>query len=76
MPTDKPEKRSYADLMTQTPLVRGKLRAERDDERPTEDDIAKAGLGEQGIPDKPPKPPVAEEDELQIPKLIDPGHTA
>ena len=56
--------------------MKGKLRAERDDGRPTEDDIAKARLGEQGIPDKPPKPPIADEDELQIPKEIDPGHTA
>jgi hypothetical protein len=76
MPTDKPEGRGSPDIMAQTPLVRGKVRAERDDERPTEDDIAKATLGEQGIPDKPPKAPVADEDELQIPKPIDPGHTA
>jgi hypothetical protein len=48
----------------------------RDDGRPTEDDIAKAKLGEQGIPGRPPKPPVADEDELQIPKSNDPGHTA
>jgi hypothetical protein len=58
--------------------VNGKRRPSqlRDDDRPTEDDIAKRKLGEQGIPGKPPKSPVADEDELQIPKHIDPGHTA
>ncbi|HEY1364719.1 MAG TPA: hypothetical protein VGF60_20915 [Xanthobacteraceae bacterium] len=45
-------------------------------ERPSEDDIAKEKLGEQGVPGKPPKPPVASEDELQIPAPLDPGHTA
>ncbi len=55
---------------------RAKVTGGRDDGRPTEDDIAKAKLGEQGIPGKPPKPPVADEDKLQIPKDIDPGNTA
>jgi hypothetical protein len=44
-------------------------------EPPTEDDIAKATLGPRGVPgekDKPAKDP----DELQIPKTLDPGHTA
>jgi hypothetical protein len=43
--------------------------------RPTEDDIAKAKLGPRGVPgerDKPARDP----DELQIPKALDPGHTA
>jgi hypothetical protein len=44
--------------------------------RLTEDDIAKAKLGPLGIPGGPDKPPVADEDELQIPKDLDPGHTA
>ena len=56
--------------------TRGKLRGGRDDGRPTEDDIAKGKLGPQGVPGKPDKAPVAGEDELQIPKAGDPGHTA
>ena len=64
------------DAIELTPLLKGKLRAQRDDDRPTEDDIAKAKLGEQGIQDKPPKPAVADEDKLQIPEPLDPGHTA
>ena len=57
-------------------LTQGKLRGGRDDGRSTEDDIARAKLGPQGVPGKPDKPPVADEDELQIPKPLDPGHTA
>ena len=76
MADDKSDRSLNLDAMELTPLVKGKLRAQRDDDRPTEDDIAKAKLGEQGIPGKPPKPPVANEDELQIPKTLDPGHTA
>ena len=50
---------------------------EREDEpRLTEDEIAKRKLGEQGIPGKPPKPPVADERELQISEDLDPGHAA
>jgi len=48
----------------------------REEDRLTEDDMAKKRLGEQGIPDKPPKPPIADEDALGIPKANDPGHTA
>jgi hypothetical protein len=48
----------------------------REEDRVTEDDIAKQKLGEQGIPGKPPKPPIADEDTLGIPKANDPGHTA
>jgi hypothetical protein len=44
--------------------------------RQTEDDIAKAKLGPLGIPGGPDKAPVADEDELQISKDLDPGHTA
>ncbi len=44
--------------------------------RPTEDDIAKAKLGEQGVPGQPPKKPVMSADELQISRTYDPGHTA
>jgi len=48
----------------------------REEERVTEDDIAKKQLGEQGVPERPPKPPIADEDKLDIPKANDPGHTA
>jgi hypothetical protein len=47
----------------------------REEERVTEDDIAKKELGEQGVPGRPPKPPIADEDQ-DISKANDPGHTA
>ena len=62
--------------MTQTPVEKGRVRQARDDGRPTEDDIAKAKLGPQGMLGKPDKPSIADADELQLPKTIDPGHTA
>jgi hypothetical protein len=64
------------DKTKQNPLVVGRIRSGRDDNRVTEDDIAKRELGEQGVPGRPPKGPVADEDELQLPKPLDPGHTA
>jgi hypothetical protein len=57
------------------PLTLGKLRAGRDDGRPTEDDIARARDGEQGIPGKA-KPQQKSDEKLQNPKSLDPGHTA
>ena len=62
--------------MAQTPIERARVRQARDDGRPTEDDIANAKLGPQGVPGKPDKPPVADEDKLQLSKVLDPGHTA
>jgi len=58
------------------PLVAGRIRGGRDDGRPSEDDLAKARLGEQGIPGKPPKPQLIDDDKLQNPKPSAPGHTA
>jgi hypothetical protein len=58
-------------------LTLGRIRGGRDDGRPSEDDVAKARLGEQGVPGKPPKPQVLDDDELQNPKPIGSGrHTA
>jgi len=58
------------------PLVEGRVRQSRDDNRPTEDDLAKKNLGQQGVPGKPDKGQVLDQDKLQNPKPIDPGHTA
>ena len=53
----------------------GRPKAQQGD-RVTEDDIAKAKLGPLGVPGAPDKAPIADADELQIPKALDPGHTA
>ena len=57
------------------PLTEGKIRSGRDDGRPTEDDIARQRLGQQGVPGVA-KPQVMDDDKLQNPKSIDPGHVA
>lgn len=56
-------------------LTEARIRGGRDDGRPTEDDKARARQGEQGVPGTS-KPQVLEDDQLQNPKPIDPGHTA
>jgi len=61
--------------MPTDPLTQGRIRAGRDEHRPTEDDIARERQGEQGIPGKA-KPQVQSDERLQNPKTIDPGHTA
>ena len=62
--------------MAQTLIEKARVRQGRDDGRPTEDDLAKAKLGPQGVPGKPDKSPMAAADDLQRPKTIDPVHTA
>jgi hypothetical protein len=62
-------------IMPIDPLTLGRIRAGRDDGRPTEDDIARERAGEQGIPGKA-KAPLKSDERLQNPKPIDPGHTA
>ena len=59
--------------MAQTPIEKARVRQGRDDGRPTEDDLAKAKLGPQGVPLKTDKPPVADAHELQLLKAIDQG---
>ena len=57
------------------PLTKGKIRTGREQGRVTEDDIAREREGQQGTPGKA-KPQVMNDDKLQNPKPIDPGHTA
>lgn len=57
------------------PLTKGKIRAGRDDGRPTEDDIARERAGQQGVPGQA-KLQRIDDDKLQNPKPIDPGHAA
>jgi len=49
--------------MAQTPIERARVRQGRDGDRPTEDDIAKAKLGPQGVPGKPDKSPIGARDD-------------
>ena len=51
------------------------VRDGRDDCRKTEDDLAKEKLGERGVPGQANKAE-RDQDELQNPNGLDPGHTA
>lgn len=61
--------------MPRDPLTEARIRGGRDDGRPAEDDKARARQGEQGVPGRT-KPQVLDDDRLQNPKPIVPGHTA
>ena len=57
------------------PRVSGKLRSERDDDRLTEDDIAKAKLGPRGVPGAPDTVRKTPELTKNTSPITDPGHT-
>jgi hypothetical protein len=58
------------------PSVGGKLRSGREGDRPSEDDIVRAHFGPRGVPGEPERATDLSESETQIPKGLDPGHTA
>jgi hypothetical protein len=59
--------------MTRTPLEDAKVRQSREGERESEDDAAKRELGQQGVPGRPGKPDVLDQDAMQNPKPLDNG---
>ncbi len=62
--------------MAQTVRQRAKVRQGRDDNRPTEDDIARQHLGPRGEEGKADTATMTEDSALQTPSPLDPGHTA
>jgi hypothetical protein len=62
--------------MAQTIREKAKIRQNRDDDRPTEDDIARRDLGPRGKKGGPDTAKMTEDEQLQTPSTIDPGHTA
>jgi hypothetical protein len=58
------------------PMTLGRLRSGREGDRLSEDDIARQKIGARGRPGEPPPAPNLEESETQMPKPLDPGHTA
>jgi hypothetical protein len=58
------------------PKIVGKLRSGRQDNRPSEDDIVRQHMGLRGLPGEPARANALRESETQIPKALDPGHTA
>jgi hypothetical protein len=58
------------------PRTAAKVRVGREGNRPSEDDIARERMGARGRPGEPPPAPALDEGITQIPKHLDPGHTA
>jgi hypothetical protein len=58
------------------PATLGRLRSGRERERPSEDDIVQTHFGPRGVPGETAKPKQLDEAVTQIPKPLDPGHTA
>jgi hypothetical protein len=58
------------------PATLGRLRSGRESERLSEDDIARMHFGPRGVPGETAKPKQLDEAVTQIPKSLDPGHTA
>jgi hypothetical protein len=58
------------------PATLGRLRSGRESERLSEDDIARMRFGPRGVPGEDRKPKQLDEAVTQIPKSLDPGHTA
>lgn len=62
--------------MGQSIREKAKVRQNREEDRPTEDDIARARLGPRGQEDKRDTATMTEDSKLQTPSPSDPGHTA
>ncbi len=70
------ERESASAASTLDPKALGRLRAGREEGRLSEDDIARQNMGPRGRPGEQPSAPNLPENETQIPKPLDPGHTA
>jgi len=62
--------------MAQTIREKAKIRQAREEGRPSEDDVAQERLGWRGQKGRPRPDLMTEDDRLQTPSPLDPGHTA
>jgi hypothetical protein len=62
--------------MTQNIREKAKIRQNREDDRPTEDDIARRDFGPRSDKASPDTTKTTQDGEAQTPSPIDPGHTA
>ena len=75
--TDWPEPTLVPSVLNMpSPKILGKLRSGREGDRLSEDDLAQRNVGRRGLPGEPAPPNELRESETQIPKPLDPGHTA
>ena len=65
-----------ASITALDPKTLGRLRAGREGDRLSEDDSARQKMGARGLPGEPLVVNELTESETQIPKPLDPGHTA
>ena len=61
--------------MVQTIREKAKIRQNREEDRPSEDDIARERLGPRGQKGVPDTATMTEDSKLQTPSPLDPGHT-
>ena len=64
------------ELVGISPTALGRLRSGREEDRPSEDDVVRQHLGPRGVPGEPAPANTLPENETQMPKPLDPGHTA
>ena len=62
--------------MAQTIREKAKIRQAREEGRPSEDDVAQARLGWRGQKGRPSTDLMTQDNRLQTPSPLDPGHTA
>ena len=62
--------------VSQTIREKARIRQNREDDRLTEDDIARRELGPRGEEGKPDTATMTEDSRVQTPSPLDPGHTA
>jgi hypothetical protein len=62
-------------MMAQTIREKAKIRPNREEDRLTEDDIARKDLGPRGEKGVPDTATMTEDSKLQTPSPLDPGHT-
>ena len=75
--TDWPEPTLVPSMLSMpSPKILGKLRSGREGDRLSEDDLAQRNVGRRGLPGELAPPNELRESETQIPKPLDPGHTA
>ncbi len=61
--------------MAQSIREKAKIRQAREEGRPSEDDVAQERLGWRGQKDRPSTDLMTQDNQLQTPSPLDPGHT-
>jgi hypothetical protein len=76
LPRDRQLSRDEDKVMPQSIREKARVRQNREENRSTEDDIARARLGPRGQQGTPDTATMTPDSKLQTPSPVDPGHTA